>query len=170
MPTTGTAPALTKAPVSVNARQGSENPQLGISISVRQGARCFFWIGGLVILNSVFEILGSKVHRFTGLGVAEIMGGLTQFSEISILQAIVSFWLAGGLLLIGHLAAGGRKQAFAVGMAAYAVDGALMVAAGDYLGAIFHGLMLYGIYRGFAALGQSLSAKPSGVASAANAR
>lgn len=172
MPNTGTAPGLAKATTHINPDRGSLKPKPELSIDVLQGARCFFWIAGLVCVNSVFEVLGSQVHRFTGFGLAEVVGvvgELEQPSGISVMPAIVSFWVAGGFLLLGYLALEGRKWAFAAGMAAYAVDAALMVAVGDYLGAVFHGLMLYGIYRGFVALGQSSSAGPSEVASAAHA-
>lgn len=167
MPSAGTAPGLSKAAVNVTSHQGSHKLKPEVAVSARQGAHCFFWIVGLVALNSVFEILGSHVHRFTGLGLSEVVA-LAQPSGISVTQVIVTFWVACGLLLIGHLAAEGRKLAFAAGMAAYAADAALMVAVGDYLGAIFHGLMLYGIYRGFAALGQ-LNSDPCKVPLAAHA-
>ncbi len=166
MPSTGTARALAKAPASADAQE-IHKPKPEVSVSVRQGAHCFFWIVGLVSLNAVFEIMGSQVHRFTGLGVTEIVGGLDHFSGIRVLRMVVSFWVAGGFLFLGYLASHGRKWAFAAGMAVYAVDAALMIAASDYSGAVFHGLMLYGIYRGFAALGSGV--ERSEAASAAQA-
>jgi hypothetical protein len=154
MPSAGAARALVKAPASTGAGRGVHQPKPAVSIAVRQGAHCFFWVVGLVGLNAVFEIMGSQVHRFTGLGVSAIMGRWT--SGISIMQMIVTLWVASGFLFLGYLAVQGQKWAFVVGMAAYAVDAALMVAAGDNLGALFHALMLYGIYRGLAALGPEI--------------
>jgi hypothetical protein len=169
MPSTGTARGLAKAPASVNFQQGSHKPKPEVPVSVRQGAYCFNWIVALVSVNSVFEVLGSNVRHFTGLGAIAMIGRLAQSSGISVMQVIVSFWVAAGFLLIGYLASEGRKLAFAAGMAVYAADGALMVAAGDYLGAVFHALMLYGIYRGFTALGQWSNSEPSKAASAGHA-
>lgn len=169
MPSTGTAPGLNKELVNGNSGQGSFAPKPEMSISVRQGAHCFYWIVALISVNLVFEILGSHVQRFTGLGVTAILDGTAQPSEISAMQVIVSFWVAAGFLLIGYLASEGKRVAFAAGMAAYAIDGALMVAAGEYVGAVFHALMLYAIYRGFATLGQLSSSETSNAASAAHA-
>jgi len=76
------------------------------------------------------------------------------------MQVIVSGCLAVGFLSLSYFAAKRQRWAFGVGMVAYAIDWALMVAASEYLGAVFHALMLYGIYCGFAALGQSSNSKP----------
>ena len=85
------------------------------------------------------------------------------------MHVIVNGWLGGRVLLLGGFAAEGRKWAFAVGMAAYVIDAALVVAAGDYLSAAFHAGMLYLIYLGFATLGQASSSEPSDFASSAHA-
>ncbi len=63
----------------------------------------------------------------------------------------------------------GRKWAFAVGMLAYAVDGALLVAAGDYVSAALHAGILFAIYRRFAALGESAGSESREIAAAASA-
>jgi hypothetical protein len=169
MPSTGTAPALAKERVNATSHQSSHKPKREVPVSARQGARCFLWIAGLVFVNSVFGIMSSQVHLFVGLGLAEVVGGLDEPSRISFMQAIVSFWVAGGFLFLGYLALKGRKWAFAAGMAAYEVDAVMMVAVGDYLGAVFHGLMLYGMYRGLVALGQSRIVERPERASAAHA-
>jgi hypothetical protein len=127
-----------------------------------EGAQWFFWIVASASINSVFAIMGSHIHRFTGFGVTAMIGSLAQ-------RLIVSGWMAGGFLILGFCAAEGRKWAFAVGLLVYAVDGALLVAAGDYLSAAFHTCMLFGIYRGFATLGQSSKSEPCESASAAHA-
>jgi len=170
MPGTGTAPAFTTEAASIDSDHESVTPKAGVPARVREGARWFFWIVGLATMNSLFTIMGSHVQRFTGFGVAAMMGRFFQPSASSgVMQVIVSGWFAAGLLFIGYCAAEGQKWAFAVGMAAYAVDGALLVALGDYLSAIVHAVMLYLIYRGFADLGQSASSEPSDAAAAAHA-
>ncbi len=77
--------------------------------------------------------------------------------------------MAGGFLLLGFCAAERRKWAFGVGMLLYAVDGALLVAVGDYFSAAFHAGILFAIFRGFTALGQSAGSDACTVASAAHA-
>jgi hypothetical protein len=170
MPSTGTAPGVSKAPASINSNQKSPELKSAVSLRVLQGAHCFYGIVALIIWNSLFTILGSHVHHFTELGVTAFLGGLAAPSGMgSAVQVIASGWLAAGFLALGYYAVKGEEWAFAVGMAAYAVDGALMVASGDFVAAAFHALALYAIYRGVAALGQPSSSKPSRVVSAAHA-
>jgi hypothetical protein len=163
MPSTGTVPArISTAPASVNPDHVSVEPEAVVSVRVREGARWFFWIVALAGINSVFAIMGSHIHRFTGFGATAMMGTLAG-------RVIVNGWMAGVFLIFGFCAAEGRKWAFVVGMLAYAGDGALLVAAGDYFSAAVHAGMLLAIYRGFAALGQSQGSEPGEVASAAHA-
>jgi hypothetical protein len=168
MSSTGTAPARAiRGPASVNSDHRGFEPKPVVPARVREGAHWFFWIVALATMNSVFIIFGSHIHRVTGLGVGAVMDKFAQPSGSGkAMQVIVSGWMSAGFLFLGYCAAEGRKWAFAVGMAAYAVDGALAVAAGDYLGAVFHVGMLYAISRGFAALGRPSGSEPSDVASA----
>lgn len=172
MPATGTAPTrLPTAAPSVTADHASFEPKPLASARAREAAHCFFWIVALATLNSLFTIRGSHIHRFTGFGVTAMTDTLAHSSgSRSAAHVIVNCWLAGGFLLLGFCAAEGRKWAFEVGMAAYAVDGALLIAAGDYLSAALHAGILYAIYRGFIGLSQPSSSEPSGAASAAHAR
>lgn len=170
MPSTGTAPGVSKAPASINSNQGNLEPKPEVTVRVFEGAHCFYWIVGLVLWNSLFTILGSHTHPFTELGVTTIIGGLAGPSGMgSTVQVIASGWLAAGFLGLGYYAAKGQEWAFAAGMAVYTVDGALMIAGGDFLAAVFHALVLYAIYRGVAALGKPSSSRHSEAASAAHA-
>jgi hypothetical protein len=166
MPSTGTAPGVSKTPATVKPDQGNFEPKPEVPARARQGAHYFFWITALVSLNVVFTILGSHIHRFTGLGVTAMMD---RFALPSGMQLMVSLWLGAGFLYFGYFAAEGRKRAFVLGMLVYAADAALLAAVGDYLGAIFHGCMLYAIYRGFSALGQPSRSEPSDTASGVHA-
>ncbi len=170
MPSTGTAPGVSKTPASVNSNQRSFASTPEVLPRVLQGAHCFYWIVGLVVWNSLFTILGSHLHRFTELGVAIIAGSLTQASGIgNVVQVIVGGWAAAGFLVLGYYATEGQEWAFSVGIAAYAVDGALMVAGGDFIASTFHAVVLYVFYRGFAALGKTSGSKASEPAAAAYA-
>jgi hypothetical protein len=163
MPTTGTVPArISAARASINPDHVNIEPKLAVPARVREGAQFFFWIVALAGINSVFAITGSHIHHFTGFGVTAMIGSLVQ-------QLIVNGWMAGGFLILGFCAAEGRKWAFAAGMLVYAVDGALLVAAGDYVSAAVHAGILFAIYRGFAALGESSGSEPYRVASVAHA-
>src|SRR5271163_797661 len=157
----GTATAAARVianPASISEHENAAHtPE--VPARVREGAAWFFWIVGLATMNSLFIIAGSHIHRFTGFGVSAIAGS-------GVMQVIVSGWFAAGLLFLGYCAAEGQKWAFVTGMAAYSVDGALLVGSGDYLSAVLHAVMLYLIYRGFSALGQAQGSKLSDAASA----
>ncbi len=86
----------------------------------------------------------------------------------SVMYAIVNSWAAVGFLLLGYSATQGRKWAFAVGIAAYAIDGTLLIANGEYVSVAFHVVILYLIYRGFAALAKHQAHRQSDAASAAH--
>jgi len=169
MPSTGIAPGVSKTPASIHSNQKNLEAKPQASVRVFEGAHCFYWIAGLVIWDSLFTILGSHVHHFSELGAAGIIGSAQASATSGAVHVIVSCWLAAGFLSLGYYAAKGQEWAYAVGMAAYVVDGALMVAVGNSTGAVFHALVLYAIYRGFAALGQPSGSRHSEVASAAHA-
>jgi hypothetical protein len=171
MPSTGTAPArVSPAPAGVNADHDRVVPKPEVPARVREGAYWFFWIVGLVVWNSLSTIMGSHLHHFTGLGVTGVIEKLARPSGIGgAMQVIVTGWVAGGFLFVGVCAADGKKWAFEVGMALYAVDLALTIAAGDYLSGAFHAGILYAIYRGFAALGKPANSERPDASSAAHA-
>lgn len=165
MPTTGSAPApVCTGTTGIDSDRENTAPQAKVSDRVREGANWFFWIAALATMTSVVTMVGSHIHRFTGFGVTALVDTLAQSGSSRAMDVIFDAWLAGGLVVLGFFAVEGQKWAFVVGMVGYTLDGALSVAAGDYLGAGLHALVLYFIYRGFAALGQ-----PSDVASAAHA-
>jgi len=170
MPTTGTAPArVFTGAESANSVYTRTAPKPEVPVRVREGANWFFCIVGLVALDSVFTIFGSHLFRFAGLGITAIVDGLASRSQsTAVMHVIVNGWVAGALLFTGYFAIEGQKAAFAVGMAAYAVDAALLVAAHDYVSVAFHALMLVAIFRGFTAFGQSGS-QPSNSTSVAHA-
>ena len=124
MPITGTAPArvFTDAE-SVNSVYTRTAPKPEVPARVREGANWFFCIVGLVALDSVFTIFGSHLFRFAGLGITAIVDGLASRSQsTAVMHVIVNGWVAGALLFTGYFAKEGQKAAFAVGMAAYAVE------------------------------------------------
>jgi hypothetical protein len=160
---------LTGAASIKSDHENSEMKPVGPA-RAREGAQWFFWIVGLATLDSVFTILGSHLHHFTGLGVTAMLDGLVHHSGGSgAMRVIVNGWVAGAFLLLGYCAAEGKQWAFLVGMAAYTVDGAMCVAIGDYPSAVFHALMVAAIYLRFAAMRKSSSTKPSDAALAARA-
>jgi hypothetical protein len=165
MPSTGTAAArVSTAGASIYSAHGSVAAKPEVPARVREGARWFFWIVGLIFADSVLVTLGSGLHRFTGLGMTTLMDGLGKAGSSATLLVIVNGWVATAFLFLGYCAAEGHKSAFIVGLTAYAVDGAILVGSNDYLSVVLHAFILVAIFRGFAAVSRGLNSEPSGAA------
>jgi hypothetical protein len=63
----------------------------------------------------------------------------------------ISVIISGFVVLFGVLARRRVQWAFIVGMVLYALDGMILLTAGDWLGAIFHAWVLIGLMTGFQA-------------------
>lgn len=122
---------------------------------VGEAAQWFFWVVAVTALDSVFVILRSQVHRFTGLGVTALVDTFTGVNPIA--HVMANGWLATSLLFLGFWALKGQRTAFTIGLGLYACDLVLLGVAHDFLCIPFHIFVLYQLYRGFAALGRSSS-------------
>jgi hypothetical protein len=111
----------------------------GMSPQAIRSANWFFWIAALSAVNSIVLMSGGGFHFFIGLGVTQLMGGLA------------GLLAAGIMALFGFFARQGQKWAFLVGGALYALDGVLLLIGdgNNILSAVFHGLVLFFIFRGF---------------------
>ena len=67
---------------------------------------------------------------------------------------ITSLIIAGLFYLMGLFARRRIKWVLIGGMVLYLLDGLIFLLANDYLGGIFHLYVLYGLYRGYQAVGQ----------------
>jgi hypothetical protein len=122
---------------------------------VREAARWFFWIVALTVMDSLFAVLGSQIHRFTGLGATDLVDRFTGVRSIA--HVMANTWLGTPFLFLGFWALEGQRTAFTIGLGLYACDTALLVAAHDYFSLPFHAFVLYQLYLGYAALGRSSS-------------
>jgi len=165
MPSTGTAAArVSTERASTHPAHSGVDPKPEGQARVRAGARWFFWIVALIFADSVLVTFGSNVHRFTGLGLTALVDGLGKADGTATLHVIVNGWVATAFLFLGYCAADGHKWAFILGLAAYAVDAAILVGSYHYLGVALHTLILVAILRGFAAMSRGLNSEPSGAA------
>src|SRR5271163_4307186 len=153
MPSTGTgmAPAAS-APATIAIPQPIA-PKPIVDPQVRHATQWFFWVVAAAVLDSLFVILGSHIHRFTGLGATALVDKLSGARLVP--HVMVNGWVGTVLLYLGFFAVEGRKGAFLAGMALYAIDVALVVAAQDYFSIPFHSFVLYMLYRGYAAFKQA---------------
>lgn len=65
---------------------------------------------------------------------------------------MIDVLIAAFVILFGYLAGRGNVFLYILGMALYALDGILMLFAGDYFPAAFHGLALFFMFQGLRAL------------------
>ena len=147
-------PALAPAP----APRGPTPAQIAAARNravMRSGARWFYWIAGLSLVNSVLFLTGSNWSFVVGLGMADaanVFGQVAITGTTGMLVALTfDVLIAGGFAGLGLMAQKRAAWAFIVGMVVYGLDAALLVWAADWLSVAFHGLALFYIYRGFQA-------------------
>jgi len=153
MASIGTAPAQ----ASERMQQVNERAAVAKMVSagrVSAGAKWFYWIAGLSLINSLVVILGGNFHFVVGLGITSVVDALAKQagSMGSVLDIVINGFVAGVFVLFGHFAVKGQKWAFLVGMALYVLDGLLLLTVKDYLSVGFHAYALFAIYRGLQAV------------------
>ena len=131
----------------------------------RSGARWFYWIAGLSIVNSLLFITGAKLTFLVGLGVADAANSIAQTTSKDgsglVIALVFDVLVASGFVGLAYMAEKAVQWAFVVGLIVYGLDAVLLVWAADWPSVAFHGLALYFIYRGF----QACRALPAGAAS-----
>ena len=131
----------------------------------KNGARWFYWIAGLSLLNSVVVLLANGNWNFViGLGATQFVDGVALFfledlpQESALLVKSIALGvdavLIGLFFLFGFLALKGKRAAFIVGIALYALDGLLFLLLQDWFGLGFHAFALFSIFGGLSALNQ----------------
>jgi len=122
----------------------------------RAGAKWFYWIAALSIINSIVVIAGGNSHFVVGLGITSVVDAFAKRvgSAGSVLDVIINGFVAGVFVVFGTFAVKAQKWAFLVGMTLYVLDGLLLLRLRDFLGVGFHAYALYAIYRGYTAAKQ----------------
>ena len=155
MASTGTAP------VQASERVQQVNERVAVSKMVaaarlQVGAKWFYWIAGLSMINSLAVIFGANFHFVVGLGITSVVDAFAKRvgGMGNVLDIVINGFVAGMLVVFGTFARKAQKWAFVVGMGLYALDGLLLLSAKDYLGVAFHAYALLAIYRGYSVAGQ----------------
>jgi hypothetical protein len=122
----------------------------------KAGAKWFYWIAALSMINSIVVITGGNFHFVVGLGITSVVDAMAKQagSAGSVLDVIINGFVAGAFALIGTFAVKAQRWAFLLGMTLYALDGLLLLGARDFLSVGFHAYALYAIYRGYMAAKQ----------------
>ena len=159
MASAGTAPA----PISEQQQQQSTQPtiapaKLVAGSRMRAGAKWFYWIAALSLVNSLVVIFGGQFHFVVGLGITSVVDELAKGVGSSagiVLALIINGTVAGIFFLFGGFAGKAHKWAFIVGVVLYGLDGLLLLAATDILSVGFHAYAIFGIVRGLMAVDQA---------------
>jgi len=156
---------------------GSPSPQpdpaqerIKLEARATSGAAWFFWIAALSAINSIISIAGGDRVFIFGLGVTQVVDafaaafaeelGLGRGSWLGIAALALSLLVAGLIALIGYLARKGNQIVFLLGMGLYLMDGLLVGVFQDWLGLLFHAVVLIYLVMGFRAL-RKLAGSPA---------
>ena len=154
---------------AMGSPQSPSTAQLIAAARARVGAKWFYWIGGLSILNSLVVLFGGNFHFVVGLGITGVVDAVAKQTGSAgpVLDILINGFVAGVFCLFGYFACKLQKWAFFTGMALYALDGLLLLSMQDILGVGFHAYALFAIYRGLTALNQAQSLQSANVMGAA---
>ena len=136
------------------------------------GARWFFWVAGLSVINSIIVLAEGRWNFLAGLGVIQVISGLAiGLSEqaggaVKIVALVLDLMVAGIFVGLGLFAQKHQTWAFVFGMAIYALDGLIFVFVQDWLSIAFHAFVLFSIYRGLSANRKLLGLRADGLAPA----
>lgn len=121
------------------------------------GARWFFWVAGLSLINSIVILADGRWGFLAGLGITQIISGLAlgMSEDLGVGVKVVAFGMNLIVVLIcvgfGLFAQKGHTWAFIVGMVLYALDGLIFLWVQEWFALGFHVFVLYSMYRGLSA-------------------
>ena len=124
--------------------------------AVRSGARWFWWIVGLSIVNIAMFQAGNNTSFVMGLGITAVSDGL--FVNHKVVGFVVDAIALGFFAFVGLQAQRGRLWAFYSGIAVYALDALIYAAVQEWTPVAFHCLAIYFIGKGTMALRNALKA------------
>ena len=152
----GAAQAQTQAAL-VDARKNAQQR------AAQRGAKWFYWIAGLSVVNSLIMLNGSNTHFVVGLGVTEMfdVAGRSLHGAGQSMALVMSVAIAGIFGIFGYFASKMQQWSFVIGMVLYGLDAALLLSFRDIPSAGFHALALYFLFRGYAAARIGTSIKPA---------
>ncbi|MFT3870533.1 MAG: hypothetical protein QM715_18950 [Nibricoccus sp.] len=113
---------------------------------VANGAKWFWWIAGLSLVNTVLIHSGSDTSFVVGLGLTLMADAL--FQSVKAIAFAIDAVALGFFFLMGLLSLRGHFWAFIVGAVVYAGDALIYLYFGDFMSVAFHGLALFYIVKG----------------------
>ena len=136
---------------------------LRLEAQVRSGARNFYWIAILSLVNSALYAYRLDLTFPIGLGITQVVDVISQDIAnasgggaviVRVIGLVIDLLILGLIALIGRSASGKKSWAFIVGIVLYTLDGLIYLLVGDFIGLALHALFLFFIIRGYLALRQ----------------
>ncbi|HEV7682277.1 MAG TPA: hypothetical protein VGO68_09165 [Pyrinomonadaceae bacterium] len=128
--------------------------------NMQSGARWFYWVAGLSLINAIAAAAQSKLSFLAGLGVTQFISALAALlskdmgdssSVVMVIAFILNLLVAGFFVFLGVFAYKGHTWAFIVGLVFYALDALIFLMAQLWFPLAFHAFVIYCLYRGLAA-------------------
>jgi hypothetical protein len=123
-----------------------------------EGARWFYWLAGLSVINSLIAMFDGSVSFIFGMGITQVIDAIAFYTAqdmlsqtgliVKIIGLVLSIFISGIAFLIGYLSLKGKKWAMYTGTGLYIVDLLICLFFGLYLDAFFHLFVLIFIIRG----------------------
>lgn len=118
-----------------------------LDVRLGRGARWFYWIAALSVIQAMMAASGSFYGTVVGLGSVQALNRAAGFQTAVMAQALI----VAAFAAFGYFASRRAQWAFVVGMALYALDGALFLTTRGFLPIIFHAFVLYRMFDGLMA-------------------
>ncbi len=124
---------------------------------VQSGARWFYWIAALSVINSIIVVSNGNWSFLAGLGITQIIDALaydisgTVGNTAIVIAMTLNATVAGAFVVFGLQAGKRQHWAFITGMVIYALDGLIFLWAESWFSVGFHVFALYCIFQGFRA-------------------
>jgi hypothetical protein len=141
------APATTAAPA---VQPPAVHPM------AQSGARWFWWIAGLSLVNTVMINSGTDMSFVVGLGITLIADAF--FANAKPIAFAIDAVALGFFFLMGYFGMRGHAWAFILGLIVYVLDALIYVWAQDWMSAGFHALAIFFIVKGVMSLRQATHA------------
>jgi hypothetical protein len=128
----------------------------GLRARAKSGARWFYWIAGLSLINSIAAVSGSDWNFLAGLGITQLISGFALgLSEdvggsVNVIAFMLDILVAAFFESLGVWANKGETWAFILGIVVYALDGIIFLVFQLWFSLAFHAFVLYSLYRGLA--------------------
>ena len=113
---------------------------------VRSGARWFWWIAGMSLLNAALLLSGSNTNFVIGLAMTTFAGAMFA-DQLPVALALIAMTV-GFYFFMGLQAQRGKQWAFYAGLAVYAVDALIYARFEDWMPVGFHALAAFFIFKG----------------------